>query len=212
MKFKKLITTTLIAVTLICATAFSVSAKTDIANYKITNATDIQKHLAGLIELSDDKQKEYDFNNDGVLSIIDSTVLRYSLAELELPIVEPTTQPTTVAPTIETTVPITKPCPSTIKLDISSITLGVGEMYTLKKTTDMSDYPFTFTSSKDTKLNTYIKEWNILITITSIILILVGIAIILNAKYQLYPRFLIFNGILNIVLGVLVNTIRLKNK
>lgn len=148
MNFKKLITTTLTAVTLICATAFSVSAKTDTVQYKITNATDIQKHLAGLIELSEEKQKDYDFNNDGELSIIDSTVLRYSLAELELPTVEPTTQPTTVTPTVETTVPpTTKPCPSYIKLDISSITLGAGETYTLKKTTDISDYLFVFTST-----------------------------------------------------------------
>ena len=148
MTLKKLITTTITAVTLLCATAFSVSAKTDIVKYRITNATDIQKHLAGLIELSEDKQKEYDFNGDEILNIIDSTVLQYSLAETETPTVEPTTQPTTVAPTVETTVPpTTKPCPSTIKLDISSITLGAGETYTLKRTTDISDYPFVFTSS-----------------------------------------------------------------
>ena len=65
----------------------------------------------------------------------------------------------------------------------------------------------------DTNLNvTYIKEWNTSITIASILLILGGIAIILIAEYQLYPHFLIFVGILIIILGVLINAIRLKNK
>lgn len=67
--------------------------------------------------------------------------------------------------------------------------------------------------SIDTNLNvTYIKKWNISITIASILLILGGIAIIIIADTQLFPNYLIFMGILIIILGILLNTIRLKNK
>lgn len=67
--------------------------------------------------------------------------------------------------------------------------------------------------SIDTNLNvTYIKKWNISITIASILLILGGIAIIIIADTQLFPNCLIFMGILIIILGILINTIRLKNK
>ena len=67
--------------------------------------------------------------------------------------------------------------------------------------------------SIDTNLNvTYIKKWNISITIASILLISGGIAIIIIADTQLFPNYLIFMGILIIILGILINTIRLKNK
>ncbi len=59
---------------------------------------------------------------------------------------------------------------------------------------------------------TYIKAWNIVITITSILLILGGIIIILIANHELYPRFLIFMGKLIILLGIIINVIRIKNK
>lgn len=150
MKFKKLITILFTAVTFICVTAVSVSAY----DYTVYNVTEIQKHIAGLITLSDEKQKEYDFNSDGILTIADTTYLQKLLADLTT---QETTQTATVGtteqPTNEsaTTEPITEPTtivyPSRLELNKSSLTLGIGEKYTLVKNTDVADYPFNFNSS-----------------------------------------------------------------
>lgn len=141
MKFKKLITILFTAVTLLCVAAVSVSA----LNYTLSDATEIQKHVAGLITLSDEKQKEYDFNGDGVLNIYDTTYLQKLLAGLTP---QETTQPTSVPITTEPTAePTTVIYPSRLELNKSSLTLGIGEKYTLVKNTDVSDYPFDFSSS-----------------------------------------------------------------
>lgn len=152
MKFKKLITILFTAVTFICVTAVSVSAY----NYTVYNVTEIQKHIASLITLSDEKQKEYDFNSDGILTIADTTYLQKLLADLTT---QETTQTATVGtteqPTNEsaTTEPITEPTtivyPSKLELNKSSLTLGIGEKYTLVKNTDIADYPFNFNSSNN---------------------------------------------------------------
>ena len=151
MKFKKLITILFTAVTFICVTAVSVSA----TEYTVYNVTEIQKHIASLITLSDEKQKEYDFNDDGILTIADTTYLQKLLANLTT---QETTQTATVGtteqPTTEsaTTEPITEPTtivyPSRLELNKSSLMLGIGEKYTLVKNTDIADYPFNFNSSK----------------------------------------------------------------
>lgn len=141
MKFKKLITILFTAVTLLCVAAVSVSA----LDNTLSNATEIQKHVAGLITLSDEKQKEYDFNGDGVLNIYDTTYLQKLLAGLTP---QETTQPTSVPITTEPTAePTTVIYPSRLELNKSSLTLGIGEKYTLVKNTDVSDYPFDFSSS-----------------------------------------------------------------
>lgn len=130
MKFKKLITTILTAVALICVTAFSVSAHT----YSILDVTDIQKHIAGLTVLTEEKQIEYDFNGDGKISVSDATYLQKMLAGI---IEQETTEQTTIAH------------PSTLSLNKTSLELGIGEKYTLVKSTDISNYPFVFTSSNE---------------------------------------------------------------
>lgn len=62
---------------------------------------------------------------------------------------------TTEQPTNEsaTTEPITEPTtivyPSKLELNKSSLTLGIGEKYTLVKNTDIADYPFNFNSSNN---------------------------------------------------------------
>lgn len=141
MKFKKLITILFTAVTLLCVAAVSVSA----LDNTLSNATEIQKHVAGLITLSDEKQKEYDFNGDGVLNIYDTTYLQKLLADLTP---QETTLPTSVPITTEPTAePTTVIYPSRLELNKSSLTLGIGEKYTLLKNTDGSDYPFDFSSS-----------------------------------------------------------------
>lgn len=137
MKLKKLIAIIFAAVTLLCVTAFSVSA----LDYTLSDATEIQKHIAGLITLSDEKQKEYDFNGDGVLNVYDTTYLQKLLADLTP---QETTQPITVPMTTE---PTTVAYPSRLEINKSSLTLGIGEKYTLVKNTDISDYPFNFKSN-----------------------------------------------------------------
>lgn len=137
MKHKKLIAIIFAAVTLLCVTAVSVSA----LNYTLTDTTNIQKHIAGLIELSDEKQKEYDFNGDGVLDVYDTTYLQKLLADLTP---QETTQSTTVPMTTE---PTTVVYPSRLELNKSSLTLGIGEKYTLVKNTDTPHYSFSFKSS-----------------------------------------------------------------
>lgn len=149
MKFKNLIVTFLTAVTLTCVAAVSVSAVT---NYSILNVTDIQKHIAGLFVLAEDKQKEYDFDGDGNLSVIDSTDLQKILAgEHQKETTAPSTGPTTTQPATQptTTVPTTVVYPSKLSLNKSSLSLGVGEKYTLVMSTDIADYPFVFKSSNE---------------------------------------------------------------
>lgn len=209
MKIKRLTAITLVLTILFCFSFVSVSA----ADYSVLDVSDIQKHIAGLIMLSDEKQKEYDFNNDGILSILDSTFLQRVLTDSEseeapmttsslneattvfsvtepstMPkateqteatiVTEPTessaatepTEPTTAVETTlqtqpstesvatkqtepstvaETTKPTTVVYPTRISLNKTSLTLGIGEQYTLVKDTDSPDYPFEFVSGND---------------------------------------------------------------
>lgn len=132
MKFKNLIAILSTVVTLFCVAIVSASA----LKYTVLNATEIQKHIVGLITLSDDKKKEYDFNGDGVLNIYDTTYLQKILANSS---VQETTEPN-----IEQTTVV---YPSRLELNKSRLTLGIGEKYTLVKNTNVSDYPFDFSSS-----------------------------------------------------------------
>lgn len=152
MKFKKLITILFTTVTFICVTAVSVSAY----DYTVYNVTEIQKHIAGMITMSNEKQKEYDFNDDGILTIADTTYLQKLLANLttqettQTATVGTTEQPITESATTEpTTEPTTIVYPSRLELNKSSLTLGIGEKYTLVKNTDVADYPFNFNLSNN---------------------------------------------------------------
>ncbi len=140
MNFKKIISVLICVLISFSIPCVSVSAKEE---YTITTATDIQKHLANLITLSEEKQKEYDFNNDGILNIVDSTRLRYKLAGIEL-----TPEPNTPDEVPEPTTTVTYP--NSISLDLSTITLGIGDSHTLQITTDIPEYPFLFTSDNNT--------------------------------------------------------------
>ena len=150
MKLKKLTAILFTAVTFLCVAAFSVSA----LDYTLSDATEIQKHVAGLITLSVEEQKEYDFNGDGILTISDTTYLQKmlsdSIEETTTEIVSTTEQPATESATTEQiTEPTTIVYPSKLELNKSSLTLGIGEKYTLVKNTDIADYPFSFNSSND---------------------------------------------------------------
>ncbi len=133
----KIITIILSAVTLISVAAFSVSASA--FEYTVKNVTDMQKHIAGIIVLSEEKQKEYDFNNDGKINISDTTYLQKLIAQNSI---QETTQPIT-----EATEPTTIIYPSSLELNKTSLTLGIGEKYTFVKDTDIPEFPFVFTSS-----------------------------------------------------------------
>ena len=133
----KIITIILSAVTLISVAAFSVSAST--FEYTVKNVTDMQKHIAGIIVLSEEKQKEYDFNNNGKINISDTTYLQKLITKNSI---QETTQPIT-----EATEPTTIIYPSSLELNKTSLTLGIGEKYTLVKDTDIPEFPFVFTSS-----------------------------------------------------------------
>lgn len=137
MKFKNLIAILSTVVTLFCVAIVYASA----LNYTVLNATEIQKHIVGLITLSDDKKKEYDFNGDGILNISDTTYLQKMLSDS---VVEETSQTTTVGTTEQ---PTTVVYPSRLEINKSSLTLGIGEKYTLVKNTDIADFPFNFSSS-----------------------------------------------------------------
>lgn len=117
----KIITIILSAVTLISVAAFSVSA---IEDYTVKNVTDIQKHIANIFSLSENKQKEYDFDNNGEITISDATYLQKILVGAN-----------------ETTYP------TRLSLDISEITLGESEVYKFLVNSDVPNFPFTFSSS-----------------------------------------------------------------
>ncbi len=135
MNFKKTVSAIVTAIAVACIASISVSATSE---YSVTTVTDIQKHIAGLKLLTDERVTEYDFDNDGKLSVMDSTSLQKKLAGLgqeETTIPETTVEPTTIT------------YPQTLSLNTSNIVMGVGESYTLRKITDIPDFPFEFSSS-----------------------------------------------------------------
>lgn len=76
---KKLLTVSLILAVFFCFPFVCSSAE----GYSVTVITEIQKHILGVSELSDTKQEEYDFNDDGLLDITDSTYHQKVLANIE---------------------------------------------------------------------------------------------------------------------------------
>lgn len=137
MKFKKLTAITLILSILSCFSIISVSA----ADYSITDVSDIQKHIAGLIELPDEKQKEFDFNHDGVLSVLDSTYLQMILAGI---IIQGTTQASSSI--FEETTDFISTAPST-----QPETAELTEASTVIETAEPTEEPSTAITAKPTE-------------------------------------------------------------
>jgi len=127
MNFKKTISVLICVIIALSIPCISVSAKEE---YTITTATDIQKHLARLITLTEEKQAEYDFNNDGILNITDATVLRYRLAGIDT-----------------TPKPSTPDEPTSVSLSVSSKELKVGQDFVISGFTDSDNYNLTWSSS-----------------------------------------------------------------
>lgn len=120
MNIKKLSLTAALVLSLLYASVFAVSAD----GYTISNVTDIQKHIVGISSLSETKQKEYDFDNDGEITISDATYLQKILvqsSEIKYP--------------------------TRLSLDTENIKLGEGEVYNITVDSDAPDFPFIFSSS-----------------------------------------------------------------
>lgn len=137
MKFKKLTAITIILSILSCFSIISVSA----SDYSITDVSDIQKHIAGLIVLPDEKQKEFDFNHDGVLSVLDSTYLQMILAGI---IIQGTTQAS--SDIFEETTNFLSTVPST-----QPVTAEPTESTTVIETAEPTEEPSTAITAKPTE-------------------------------------------------------------
>jgi GH25 family lysozyme M1 (1,4-beta-N-acetylmuramidase) len=96
----------------------------------IIDATDIQKVLANLTPAPDNFNELADVDGDGSVDISDATYIqKYLAGMLE---VKPT-QPSVAYP-------------SSLKFDTESLTLGIGEEYTLTRICDVEDYTYSFVS------------------------------------------------------------------
>lgn len=159
MKLKnKIISGLLTATTLVSLCASSAGAVSTEQKFSIEDATLIQKNVVGMTTFDEKQIKLYDLDKDGVITVVDSTLVQKIIVGLikepteEQPTTaESTTEPTTEAVTEPTTVPKPTTIPKSVKLDKSSITLGTTETYTLKTTVEngtLSQVSFTTDNSK----------------------------------------------------------------
>lgn len=159
MKLKnKIISGLLTATILVSLCAFGAGAVSTEQKFSIEDATLIQKNVVGMTTFDEKQIKLYDLDNDGVITVVDSTLVQKIIVGLikepteEQPTTaESTTEPTTEAVTEPTTIPKPTTVPKSVKLDKSSITLGTTETYTLKTTVEngtLSQVSFTTDNSK----------------------------------------------------------------
>lgn len=155
-KYSKIIILSAVILTISLFSIITASAKiADIDgnnSIDIGDVTQIQKVISGLIEPSDNFYELADVNEDDKIDIADVTYIQKYIAGLlnDEPVTEPTTEPTS-APHTEPTTDTKQP--STLSINKGSITLGVGEEYTLTATCDIKNYKFNF-ESKDTSVAT----------------------------------------------------------
>ena len=142
MKLKnKIISGLLTATTLVSLCAFSAGAVSTEQKFSIEDATLIQKNVVGMTTFDEKQIKLYDLNKDGVITVVDSTLVQKIIVGLikepteEQPTTaESTTEPTTEAVTEPTTVPKPTTVPTGIKLNKTDIVLGTTESYALSTT------------------------------------------------------------------------------
>ena len=142
MKIKnKIISGLLTATTLVSLCAFGAGAVSTEQKYSIEDATLIQKNVVGMTTFDEKQIKLYDLNKDGVITVVDSTLVQKIIVGLikepteEQPTTaESTTEPTTEAVTEPTTVPKPTTVPTGIKLNKTDIVLGTTESYALSTT------------------------------------------------------------------------------
>lgn len=149
---KKILLSTLTAALLVNICAFGAGAVSTDKKLSIEDATLIQKNVVGMTTFDEKQIKLYDLDKNGVITVVDSTLVQKLIVGLiKEPTAESTTEPTTEAVTEPTTVPKPTTIPKSVKLDKSSITLGTTETYTLKTTVEngtLSQVSFTTDNSK----------------------------------------------------------------
>ncbi len=142
---KKILLSTLTAALLVSICAFGAGAVGTDEKFSIEDATLIQKNVVGITTFDDEQIKLYDLDKDGVITVVDATTIQKIIVGLIKPTEEqPTTaesitEPTTEAVTEPTTVQKPTTVPTGIKINKSSITLGISESYTLTVTVGNGD-------------------------------------------------------------------------
>ena len=203
-KLRKILSSTIASSLLICSvigSTMSVSAATASKyEYSVTDATQLQKYLVRLGDLTDTQKVLYDIDKNGELTITDATNIQKIVVGLTPDIpsnptsstvesttmtatkptqdttdptanpatVEPTTiEPTTEQPTSEPTTeqPTTEPkptvAPKSLKFNKNTITLGVGESYTLITTIESGDISQVTFSTDNSKVATVVNNGKI---------------------------------------------------
>ena len=176
-KFRKILSSTIAGSLLICSaigSTMSVSAATASKyEYSVSDATQLQKYLVSLCDLTDTQKVLYDIDKNGELTITDATNIQKIVVGLtsDIPSENPTsstvesttmtaTKPTQATTTIEPTTeqPTTEPKPTvppkSVKFNKNGITLGVGESYTLITTIENGDISQVAFTTSDRKVVT----------------------------------------------------------
>lgn len=130
----------IIACYLLCASIFSANALSENEIYQkrtsdltIQDATITQKISTGLIAITDELLKKYDYNSDGVISILDTTIIQKYAAGIKREI--PTEQ--------------TEPTATKLELNTYDIILGIGEKFKLSAKCDVENAKIEFESSSE---------------------------------------------------------------
>ena len=176
-KFRKILSSTIAGSLLICSaigSTMSVSAATARKyEYSVSDATQLQKYLVSLCDLTDTQKVLYDIDKNGELTITDATNIQKIVVGLtsDIPSENPTsstvesttmtaTKPTQATTTIEPTTeqPTTEPkptsVPKSVKLNKNDITFGIGEKYTLVTTVENGDISQVAFTTSDRKVAT----------------------------------------------------------
>ena len=176
-KFRKILSSTIAGSLLICSaigSTMSVSAATASKyEYIVSDATQLQKYLVSLCDLTDTQKVLYDIDKNGELTITDATNIQKIVVGLtsDIPSENPTsstvesttmtaTKPTQATTTIEPTTeqPTTEPkptsVPKSVKLNKNDITFGIGEKYTLVTTVENGDISQVAFTTSDRKVAT----------------------------------------------------------
>lgn len=176
-KFRKILSSTIAGSLLICSaigSTMSVSAATASKyEYSVSDATQLQKYLVSLCDLTDTQKGLYDIDKNGELTITDATNIQKIVVGLtsDIPSENPTsstvesttmtaTKPTQATTTIEPTTeqPTTEPkptsVPKSVKLNKNDITFGIGEKYTLVTTVENGDISQVAFTTSDRKVAT----------------------------------------------------------
>lgn len=126
---KKLITAMVTVTVAVCSVAVVNAAEqvedVGVYRFEIDDATNAQKHIADIEQLTDEQTALYDVTKDGMITVDDVTKIQKYISEMidyeELP--------------------------TEISLDIDKITLGVSEEYQLTATSDVESFKRTFSTS-----------------------------------------------------------------